>query len=102
MEIIETAVFEEDARKIFTETEYWALIDHLAAYPDDGARIPGGHGLRKLRWGSLGRGKRGGARVIYYWYVADSQVLLLRAYAKNEMDDLSSEQLKCLYKLIKD
>jgi hypothetical protein len=101
MEIIETAVFEEDARRVFTEREYWSLIDHIAVYPDVGVIIPGGHGLRKLRWGSLGKGKRGGARVIYYWYVSDAQVLLLRAYAKHETDDLSWDQVKYLYKLIK-
>jgi mRNA-degrading endonuclease RelE of RelBE toxin-antitoxin system len=101
MEIVETDIFEEDAKRVFTETEYEALIDHLAAYPDSGVIISGGHGLRKLRWGSCGRGKRGGARVIYYWYISDDQVLLLRAYGKKEMDDLSSEQLKYLYTLIK-
>ena len=102
MEIIETFVFEDDAKRVFSEAEYWSLIDHLAAYPDAGAIIPGGHGLRKLRWSSSGKGKRAGARVIYYWYVSDEQVLLLRAYCKNEKDDITLEQLKQLSKLIGD
>jgi hypothetical protein len=47
-----------------------------------------------------GRGKRGGARVIYYWYVEASRIYLLLLYAKNERDDLSPEQKRTLKRLV--
>jgi len=45
-------------------------------------------------------GKRGGARVIYYWAVLDSRVFMLLAYAKNEQENLSKDQLKVLRNLV--
>ena len=47
-----------------------------------------------------GRGKRGGARIIYYWYVEASRIYLLLLYAKNERDDLSPGQKRMLRKLV--
>lgn len=58
--------------------------------------ISGGRGLRKLRVALSGRGKRGGARVIYYWQVTPSICYLVFAYPKNVMDDLTETQLKTL------
>jgi len=48
-----------------------------------------------------GHGKRGGARVIYYWVVPDCQIFMLLAYAKNEQENLSEGQLKLLRTLVK-
>ena len=76
--------------------DYRALQLHLVGRPDAGAVIPGGGGLRKLGWAATGRGKRGGARVIYYWYVEASRIYLLLLYAKNEREDLSPEQKRAL------
>jgi len=56
--------------------------------------------LRKIRWRTESRGKRGGIRVIYYWYVSLDTILMLYAYAKGKQDDLTSEQLKALKNLI--
>ncbi len=70
--------------------------------PAAGALIPGGHGLRKIRWLGSGRGKRGGVRVIYYWAVLQEQILMLLMYAKNERDDLTVEQLKVLRRIIEE
>jgi len=74
----------------------------LVARPDLGAIIVGSGGIRKVRWSARGRGKRGGARVIYYWAVKADQLLMLLAYAKNERDDLSPEQLKTLRILVEE
>jgi mRNA-degrading endonuclease RelE of RelBE toxin-antitoxin system len=68
--------------------------------PARGDLIRGSGGLRKLRWAGSSRGKRGGLRVIYYWHVPDSVVLLLLVYPKNEQDDLTAAQLKILKSII--
>ena len=47
-----------------------------------------------------GRGKRGGARVIYYWFVSPEVILMLFAYPKNKRDDLTPDQLKQLKKIV--
>lgn len=62
--------------------------------------IPGSGGLRKLRWAGSGRGKRGGLRVIYYWWVAKDRISMLLLYAKSEQDDLTSEQIRLLRKAL--
>ena len=69
---------------------------YLINQPDAGDIIPGSGGCRKLRWAAKGHGKRGGARVIYYWINDDDRILLLDLYAKNEAENLSSAQLKDL------
>ena len=74
----------------------------LLARPDAGKVIPKSGGLRKLRVAAKGHGKRGGARMIYYWVVARDRILLLDIYAKNEKEDLSVAEVKLLRTLIKE
>jgi len=83
-----------------SEAEREAVVDLLAASPDVGDVIPGTGGLRKVRVPLAGRGKRGGARVIYYLYDQTLPIYLLLAYAKNERDDLSAEQKTILRRLV--
>jgi hypothetical protein len=78
------------------------LQNFLIATPDAGDVIQGGSGLRKLRWTMPGRGKRGGARVIYYWYVPGDRIYLIYAYAKNQQSDLTPAQANTLAALMKD
>jgi hypothetical protein len=73
----------------------------LLTRPGAGDRIPRSGGLRKIQIAASGRGKRGGARVIYYWVVAKDQIYMLLAYAKNAQEDLTEEQLKALRTLIR-
>ena len=61
--------------------------------------IPGYGGLRKVRIGLPGRGKRGGGRVIYYVIVSHHTILLLDLYAKNDQDNLSVQELRSLVTL---
>lgn len=72
----------------------------LTQHPDAGVVMPSCGGLRKIRWRATGRGKRGGARVIYYWIKAENQLLMLFIYAKNELDNLSEEQKRQLRRLV--
>ena len=72
----------------------------LLKKPNAGDLIPGGRGLRKLRVPLPGRGKRGGARVIYYHWVSKEQCYLIYAYAKNVAANLTKEQLHRLADVI--
>jgi hypothetical protein len=53
-------------QQYLSDGEYLQLQEALLADPEAGAMIPGSGGVRKLRWGVAGRGKRGGIRVIYF------------------------------------
>ena len=75
-------------------------MDHLLAQrPAAGAIVRGTGGVRKLRVRSSGRGKRGGARVIYYYHGRKDRVYLILAYPKNAKDDLSGREKQRLRKL---
>ena len=74
----------------------------LILRPEAGDLIPGTKGLRKIRWGAEGRGKRGGLRVIYYYKNDRGQIYFLYAYPKSKQADLSAEQKSALTRLVKD
>ena len=101
MEFFETAIFTKRILEILTDEEYSLLQADLIKKPDRGALIPGARGLRKLRWASGGKGKRGGARVIYYWYTEDEEIYMIYAFKKSEQADLSPSQLKMLAQYVK-
>jgi len=75
----------------------------LMKSPDAGDPIEGAGGLRKLRFADArrGKGKRGGLRVIYYWWESGLQFWLYALYDKNERDDLSPQQRKMLKVMLK-
>jgi hypothetical protein len=102
MIIIETSIFTRQVQALLSDEEYRQLQMALVLHPDMGVVISGSGGLRKVRWSLAGRGKRGGVRTIYYWAVSKEQILLLLIYAKNEQDDLSSEQLKVLRRIVEE
>jgi hypothetical protein len=87
--VVETPEFLSATRKLMTEDQRAVLVDYLAHNPTAGDLIQGTGDVRKLRWGIEGRGKRGGARVIYFYHSVDIPLFALTAYAKNERDDLS-------------
>lgn len=100
MVFIETSVFTSDVQALMPDDDYRLLQQALAARPDAGELIPGTGGLRKLRWRLPGRGKRSGARAIYYWRVDESQILMLAVYAKNERVDLSPDDRRLLRRVV--
>ena len=98
--VVETPLFLKKASSIFEEEERGALIAFVAANPEAGLVIPGTGGIRKLRWAAKGKGKRGGARVIYYFHNEAVPVFMLSAYAKGEKTDLSQTERNELKKLV--
>jgi hypothetical protein len=102
MRFIETPVFTAAVRRHLDDDIYRALQLALLLRPTQGAIIQGGAGLRKLRWGAEGRGKRGGLRLIYYWEPTNQTFYMLYLYAKNEQGDLTATQLKTLATLVRD
>lgn len=101
MEILATATFMKNIEGVLDDLEFWDLQDHVIAHPEVGKLIPGGSGLRKLRWSVPGKGKRGGMRVIYYYKMAES-ILFVAAYQKSSQDNLTPKQLKALSKIIEE
>lgn len=100
MVIIETSIFTKKITSILNDEEYRDLQNVLVAMPGTGEIIQGSGGIRKIRWGASGRGKRGGARIIYYWANNHDQIFMLFAYAKNECDDLTKDQLSVLRDIV--
>ena len=94
--VAETPTFTRQADKLFSEGERRELIDYLAENPLAGDEIPGTGGVRKLRFPALGRGKRGGARVIYFYGGEDMPIYALLAYAKSAKTDLSAAERRAV------
>lgn len=82
--------------ELFTDDDFSSLQAYLIDHPEAGDVIPATAGCRKLRWTSKGKGKRGGARVIYFLKLAVGQVVLVAAYSKGERDDVPRPWLKRL------
>jgi mRNA-degrading endonuclease RelE of RelBE toxin-antitoxin system len=87
--VVELPGFAKAAGGVLTPDEIDGLTLFLANNPDDGEVIPGTGGLRKMRWAAKGKGKRGGARVIYYFRDLNMPLYLLTLYAKGEKVRLS-------------
>jgi len=92
--VIETPMYLRDAGKLMTQNERDELAFYLACSPEAGDVIPETGGVRKVRWGVKGKGKRGGARVVYYFHDLLNPLVLLAAYAKNEKSDLTPAEKK--------
>lgn len=98
--VAETPLFTRQSGKLFDESEKAELINFLASNPLSGEVIPGTNGVRKVRFASSGRGKRGGARVIYYFLDDTMPLYALLAYAKNVKDDMSPAEKKTVSDLV--
>ncbi len=102
MQFIETPVFTADVEAFLPDDDYRLLQLALAMRPDAGAVIPGGGGLRKLRWKRPGGGKRGGLRIVYYRRATETTIYMLVIYRKTRQKDLTRKQLRTLRGLVKE
>ncbi|WP_440530345.1 type II toxin-antitoxin system RelE/ParE family toxin [Serratia nevei] len=96
MLFIETPIFTEDVLTLLSDEEYREFQLYLVENPTAGDVIKETGGLRKVRWASGGKGKRGGVRVIYYHKLSESQIRLLVIYKKGIKDDLSADERRAL------
>lgn len=102
MIFIESPIFTADVKELLNDDEYAGLQRYLASRPDAGDLITQTGGLRKVRWVTEGRGKRGGTRVIYYHVVARSQIRMILIYRKGIKDNLTPKEKAVLRKLNED
>ena len=100
MVFIETPIFTTQIKELASDEDYGTFQAELAEHPEAGDIIKGTGGLRKIRMAANGHGKRGGARVIYYYFVSASRIAMVFAYPKNEQDNLTAQQKTALKKVI--
>ena len=100
---VELPVFTRYRADYLDEEGFRGLQRAMMKKPEAGDVIEGTGGLRKLRYGDprRGKGKRGGLRVIYYWWEGGSQFWLFTLYDKDEMTDLSADERKALKGMLK-
>ena len=91
---VETKLFTGLVSDYLSDDEYGDLQRALIADPEAGDVIRGTGGVRKLRWGVAGRGKRGGIRIIYYLRAQQGQIWMLTLYAKNEEQTIPAHVLR--------
>ena len=91
---VETKLFSRLVEEYLSDEEYAALQQALIANPELGSVIPGSGGVRKMRWGVAGRGKRGGLRVIYFLRTQRGQIWMLTLYTKNVAENIPAHVLK--------
>ena len=100
---VELPAFERHRAEYLDDEDFGALQHALTRNPAAGEVIEGTGGLRKMRFADKrrGKGKRGGLRVIYYWWEAGKQFWLFTLYDKDEMADLTPQQRKTFRAMIK-
>jgi hypothetical protein len=91
---VETKLFTRLVQEYLSDDEYSELQQALLANPESGVVIPRSGGIRKLRWGVAGRGKRGGIRVIYFLRMRQGQIWMLTLYPKNVAQNIPAHVLK--------
>lgn len=100
---VELPPFQRHREDYLSDECFRAFQRMLMENPEAGDVIEGTGGLRKIRFADekRGKGKRGGLRVIYYWWLSGKQFWLFTIYSKDEMDDLTTTQRKILKDLLK-
>ena len=91
---VELPPFERHRAEYLGDEDMRALQNELMRHPEKGDVITGTGGLRKLRFGDTRRskGKRGGLRIVYYWWLGGMQFWLFTLYDKDEAADLTTKE----------
>ncbi len=92
--VAETSLFVRQAAAVWDDAERESFVNFLARHPKAGDVIPDTGGVRKLRWGRPGMGKRGGVRVIYFYHDENQPLYLLMVYAKARREDMTADEKK--------
>src|SRR5437660_11401727 len=100
MTVVETGEFLRQAKPLMSDSERAELVAYVGANPEAGEIIPETGGVRKIRWAREGMGKRGGARLIYYYHNERLPVFLLSAYAKSRKANLSKAERNAMKRLV--
>lgn len=98
--VVESRPFIADAARCLSEQEREEFIGYIARNPTAGAVISGTGGIRKVRWRAGGHGKRGGARIIYYYHSNMIPLFLLTAYAKARKSDLTATERSAMRRIV--
>ncbi len=96
----ETKNFTKKIVELLSDEEYAVFQLRLSDFPETGDIIPNSGGIRKIRFPAKGKGKRGGARVIYYLALKNDKIFMLDIYTKNEKTDLTFPELNDLRKIV--
>jgi hypothetical protein len=98
--VVELAVYLRKAERLLDAKERRSVVTELAQNPERGDLIPGGSGIRKVRFAAKGKGKSGGVRVIYYFHSPAIPLFLLSIYGKGEKTNLTRAEVNSLAKAV--
>jgi hypothetical protein len=98
MEFIEAPAFTRHLSDYLSDEQYQELQMQLALDPEAGDLMQGTGGFRKVRWVDprRGKGRRGGLRIIYYYFASDQQIWLVALYSKGDAADLAPDEKRVL------
>ena len=100
MEFVEHPLFTKRIRELLSDDEYRDFQSELATNPKAGDVIPGLGGLRKIRLALPGRGKRGGARVLYLFFVTAETIFLVYVFTKGDISDIPPDKKRAMKALV--
>jgi mRNA-degrading endonuclease RelE of RelBE toxin-antitoxin system len=100
MRFIEFGNYTKQVSELLDPDSYKELQAHLMVNPKSGRFIPGSKYLRKIRWSSKGKGKRGGTRHIYYHHSYVGTFFMLYAYGKSDAENISKSEAKILDQMV--
>lgn len=100
--VVELPHYLKNAEKLLTPEQRAEVIEMLAGNPLQGVVIPASGGMRKFRYAATeGRGKSGGARIIYLAVTVDEIAYLVDIYAKSDKENVSKADLFAMAKIAK-
>jgi mRNA-degrading endonuclease RelE of RelBE toxin-antitoxin system len=100
MIIVETKIFTKLITELLQDSDYKKFQENLVNSPKSGRVIKDSGGIRKIRWSTENKGKRSGLRIIYYYADSKDKILMLYVYRKNDLNDLTKNQIKVIRDII--